>query len=101
MKSELKIAVNAMKVALHSAIDDTNFPPQHLSEMWRHYNGMLHIYEACPEDPDLTANFPSDYNFNLSSEYVDPGFGGYSQGAAQSVSFGSEGADVISFDNYT
>ena len=50
MKAELKAATEALKKALHSAIDDPKFNRNNLSELWRHYNGVQTIYESCADD---------------------------------------------------
>lgn len=120
MKAEMKAAVEALKTALHVAIDDENFNRNHLSELWRHYNGVQTIYEGCPEDPadpfedSIDPWHNPDYNFTLTSDYLDEGFGAGTVNAAgpvSSISFGagadsisintSGGADVISFGDYS
>ena len=72
MKAELKAATEALKKALHSAIDDPKFNRSHLSELWRHYNGVQTIYEDCADDvpqiqfqQDLLTETPGgDYFFS-------------------------------------
>ena len=72
MKAELKAATEALKKALHSAIDDPKFNRSHLSELWRHYNGVQTIYEDCADDvpqiqfqQDLLTETPAgDYFFS-------------------------------------
>ena len=70
MKVELKAATEALKKALHSAIDDPKFNRNNLSELWRHYNGVQTIYESCADDvpqiqlqQDLLTETPSGYDF--------------------------------------
>ena len=76
MKAELKAATEALKKALHSAIDDPKFNRSHLSELWRHYNGVQTIYEDCADDvpqiqfqQDLLTETPAgDYFFSPEAE---------------------------------
>ena len=97
MKAELKAATEALKAALHSAIDDPKFNRNHLSELWRHYNGVQTIYEDCADDvPQI--QFQQDIldsmgSISLDSDpLVDPVF------AAGPVNLpGGEGQDVITF----
>ena len=70
MKAELKAATEALKKALHSAIDDPKFNRNHLSELWRHYNGVQTIYEDCADDvpqiqfqQELLTESPGAYDF--------------------------------------
>ena len=70
MKAELKAATEALKKALHSAIDDPKFNRNNLSELWRHYNGVQTIYESCADDvpqiqlqQDLLTETPTGYDF--------------------------------------
>ena len=70
MKAELKAATEALKKALHSAIDDPKFNRNNLSELWRHYNGVQTIYESCADDvpqiqlqQDLLTETPAGYDF--------------------------------------
>ena len=76
MKAELKAATEALKKALHSAIDDPKFNRNNLSELWRHYNGVQTIYEDCADDvpqiqfqQDLLTETPAgDYFFSPEAE---------------------------------
>lgn len=97
MKAELQRATEALKVALHCAIDDVNFNKSHLSELWRHYNGVACILESCAEDtppPSLDydaisfdyGNEYTDY-YNNAAQPVDPGIGGIVQGGQDVISF--------------
>ena len=70
MKAELTAATEALKKALHSAIDDPKFNRNHLSELWRHYNGLQTITEACADDvpqiqfqQELLTESPGSYDF--------------------------------------
>ena len=70
MKAELKAATEALKKALHCAIDDPKFNRNHLSELWRHYNGLQTITEACADDvpqiqfqQELLNESPGSYDF--------------------------------------
>ena len=112
MKAELTAATEALKKALHSAIDDPNFNRSHLSELWRHYNGLQTITEACADDvPQI--EFPSSpiyLNDNYDFQNIDTGIAGgegsdgitfsaYGNQAAQPVDLGGVigGQDVITF----
>ena len=89
MKTELNAAVEALKTALHQAIDDPKFNRNHLSELWRHYNGVQTIAEDCPEDKD-EIQFPSSpiyLNDNFDYQNIDTNV------------TGAAGGDVISLDN--
>ena len=87
MKAELKAATEALKKALHSAIDDPQFNRNHLSELWRHYNGLQTITEACADDvPKI--EFPSSpiyLNDNFDYQNIDTDIKG------------AEGSDGITF----
>ena len=89
MKAELKAATEALKKALHSAIDDPQFNRSHLSELWRHYTGLQTITEACADDvPQI--EFPSSpiyLNDNFDYQNIDTGI------------VGGEGSDVISLSS--
>ena len=91
MKAELTAATEALKQALHSAIDDPNFNRSHLSELWRHYNGLQTITEQCADDvPQI--EFPSStiyLNDNYDFQNIDTGI------------VGGEGSDHISFSGDT
>ncbi len=91
MKAELTAATEALKKALHSAIDDPNFNRSHLSELWRHYNGLQTITEQCAEDvPQI--EFPSSpiyLNDNYDFQNIDTGIAG------------AAGADTITFSGDT
>ena len=106
MKAELTVATEALKKALHSAIDDPNFNRSHLSELWRHYNGLQTITEACADDvPQI--EFPSSpiyLNDNYDFQNIDTGsdgitFSAVGNQAAQPVDLGGVigGQDVITF----
>ena len=114
MKAELTAATEALKKALHSAIDDPNFNRSHLSELWRHYNGLQTITEQCAEDvPQI--EFPSspiylNDNYDYQNIEINTGltggegsdgitFSAYGNQAAQPVDMGGVigGQDVISF----
>tara|TARA_A200000159_G_scaffold39998_2_gene36581 strand:+ start:1871 stop:2284 length:414 start_codon:yes stop_codon:yes gene_type:complete len=104
MKAELTAATEALKQALHSAIDDPNFNRSHLSELWRHYNGLQTITEQCPDDvPQI--EFPSspiylndNYDFQNIESSDTISFSGDTF-AAQPVDLGGVigGQDVITF----
>lgn len=104
MKAELTAATEALKKALHSAIDDPNFNRSHLSELWRHYNGLQTITEACADDvPQI--EFPSspiylndNYDFQNIESSDTISFSGDTF-AAQPVDLGGVigGQDVITF----
>ena len=93
MKAELQAATEALKKALHSAIDDPQFNRNHLSELWRHYNGLQTITEACADDvPKI--EFPSspiylNDNYDYQNIEINTGLSG------------GEGSDVISFTGDT
>lgn len=104
MKAELTAATEALKKALHSAIDDPNFNRSHLSELWRHYNGLQTITEQCADDvPQI--EFPSspiylndNYDFQNIESSDTISFSGDTF-AAQPVDLGGVigGQDVITF----
>jgi len=48
LQTDFYNAVDAIRVALKSAIDDPNFDESQLSEVWRHYLGMKAIYKSLP-----------------------------------------------------
>ena len=63
-------AVDAVKEALHAAIDTKDFNRSTLSELWRHYQGLQTISEGLPEhkehdsktfDTKNVPGFESDY----------------------------------------
>ena len=111
MKAELTAATEALKKALHSAIDDPQFNRSHLSELWRHYTGLQTITEACADDvPQI--EFPSSpiyLNDNFDYQNIDTGITGGAGGGTISISsdtFGAagpvnldfgQGQDVITF----
>ena len=113
-------AVDAVKEALHAAIDTKDFNRSTLSELWRHYQGLQTISEGLPEHKEHdsitfdTKNVPGfesdytpgifpdgcydpDYNINLFNN--DPLSGNIEFGAAAPavVTFGGAGEDVLNF----
>lgn len=69
LKKNFTDAVDAIRVALKSAIDDPNFNQNDLSEVWRHYLGMKAISEKVTgEDSiklsyeDIVKGYDPDYN---------------------------------------
>jgi hypothetical protein len=94
MKTELQRATEALKVALHCAIDDVNFNKSHLSELWRHYNGVACITESCAEDETPSSLDYDAISFDYSSEYTNYYDNTIVNG--ENVS-GAEGTDTISF----
>ena len=91
LKKDFTNAVDAIRVALKSAIDDPNFNQNDLSEVWRHYLGMKTISEKVTEK--------SPFNFSLDGvdrvmEFHDPD---YNIQAAQPVDLNTYGVDTITF----
>tara|TARA_B100001996_G_C18539041_1_gene546173 strand:+ start:380 stop:736 length:357 start_codon:yes stop_codon:yes gene_type:complete len=113
LHSKFDTAVDAVKVALHEAIDTKDFDRSTLSELWRHYQGLQTIAEGLPAHKnhsnvtvgsDTTFNLDEttltlgnenvDINFNLddavgAADTVPVTFGGGLQGGAD--------GDVITF----
>lgn len=77
LKNDFKVAVDALRVAFKSALDDPNFDDNTLAETWRHFLGMQAIHKNLPDDPTQQEIF-----FGLAG---DSGAGGYT------------GSDTISF----
>ena len=110
MKAELKAATEALKKALHSAIDDPKFNRNNLSELWRHYNGVQTIYEDCADDvpqiqfqQDLLTETPAgDYFFSpderVGGQVVSISLSSDTIAAAGPVNIDTNfGQDVITF----
>ena len=97
MKAELKAATEALKAALHSAIDDPKFNRNNLSELWRHYNGVQTIYEAT-EDDTPQIQFQQDILDSMGSISLDSDpLVGLCLQQVQSTFPSGEGQDVITF----
>jgi hypothetical protein len=100
MKAELTAATEALKKALHSAIDDPKFNRSHLSELWRHYNGLQTITEACVDDvPQVEfPSSPSPVYLNDNYDFFNTANGNQTY-AAGPVDMGGVvgGQDVITF----
>jgi len=100
LKTDLQAAADAARTAFKTALDTEGYDESTLSELWRMYLGLKRINNDTPADPVVNSN----YNFNLSSDYLNIPTDNYGVGyAADTISFTglSEGADVISFGDYT
>jgi len=88
MKQNFQNAVDAIRVALKSALDDPNFNQNQLSEVWRHYNGMKAIADTLSEDT---------HSFNVNYEDIIKGYDpDYNIYAGSPVDL-DQGQDVITF----
>lgn len=82
LKKDFSKAVDAMRVALKSALDDPDFDQNQLSEVWRHYLGMKAITESLSDETpfqvqyeDIVKGYDPDYNIYAAGP-VDLGLGG-------------------------
>lgn len=97
LKNDFKVAVDALRVAFKSALDDPDFDDNTLAETWRHFLGMQAIHKKLPDDP-----MQQDVFFGLAG---DSGAGGYDTisfagAAAAPVNlYGGVGQDVITFES--
>ena len=48
IQTDFSNAVDAIRVAFKTALDDPNFNESQLAEVWRHYLGMKAIYKSLP-----------------------------------------------------
>lgn len=48
IQTDFSNAVDAIRVAFKTALDDPNFNESQLAEVWRHYLGMKAIYKSIP-----------------------------------------------------
>ena len=94
-RNEFYKAVVALRSALKSALDDEDFQRGPLTEVWRHYNGLLTIYEAMPEprEPQTDLTFS---NIDIPADPYDPE---YNVQAAGPVDLTLGGQDVITFNS--
>ena len=83
LKNDFKVAVDALRVAFKSALDDPNFDDNTLAETWRHFLGMQAIHKDLPDDP-------------VKQDSYDVFFGGYGL-AGDNGAGGFVGNDTISF----
>ena len=113
LHSKFDTAVDAVKVALHEAIDTKDFDRSTLSELWRHYQGLQTIAEGLPAHKNHSnVTVGSDTTFNLDettltlgNENVDINFNlDDAVGAADTVPVtfggglqGGDGGEVITF----
>jgi hypothetical protein len=72
LKNDFKVAVDALRVAFKSALDDPNFDDSTLAETWRHFLGMQAIHKKLPDDPVHQDIFFGGYGLA-----GDSGAGGY------------------------
>lgn len=98
LKTDIQAAADAARAAFKTALDTDGYNENTLGELWRHYLGLKRINNDTPADPIQT-----DYNFNLTSDFINYPTTEYSSVAADTISFGgvSGGADVITFGDYT
>lgn len=105
LKNDFKVAVDALRVAFKSALDDPNFDDNTLAETWRHFLGMQAIHKKLPDDP--VKQDPYDVFFGLAG---DNGAGGYDtisisgadegyHAAAPVHLYGGVSQDLITFDS--
>jgi len=87
LKKDFKKAVDAIRVALKSAIDDPNFNQNDLSEVWRHYLGMKAISEKVTEEDSIKLSYEDIVNG------YDPDYNVYAAGPVDL----DLGRDVITF----
>ena len=87
IKQDFQTAVDAIRVALKSALDDPKFDQNRLSEVWRHYNGMKAIAETLSEDRNFNVNYE-----DIVKGY-DPDYNIYAGGPVDL----DQGQDVITF----
>tara|TARA_B100000287_G_scaffold43829_1_gene39444 strand:+ start:5764 stop:6126 length:363 start_codon:yes stop_codon:yes gene_type:complete len=115
LHSKFDRAVDALKDALHEAIDTKDFDRGTLSEVWRHYQGLQTISEGLPEHKEHDKiTFGNDTTFNLDDDGLSIGNGEIdlnfnldadAVGAADTVPVnfggsglvGGAGSDVITF----
>jgi len=98
LKTNFTVAVDALRDAFKSALDDPNFSDNTLSEVWRHYLGMQSILKNLPKEYNytLTKNENGDGSVNFNFTGLDE----YPYPAADTVPipiFGNMGEDVITF----
>lgn len=106
LKNDFKVAVDALRVAFKSALDDPNFDDTTLAETWRHFLGMQAIHKKLPDEP-----MQQDIFFGGAVGYGgDSGAGGYDTisfagadegyyAAAPVQLYGGIGHDVITFNS--
>lgn len=87
LKKNFANAVDAIRVALKSAIDDPNFNQNDLSEVWRHYLGMKAISERVTEEDTIKLSYE-----DIVKGY-DPDVNVYAAGPVDL----DQGRDIISF----
>ena len=101
LKNDFKIAVDALRVAFKSALDDPDFDDNTLAETWRHFLGMQAIWKKLPEANDCMPPWGhSDLEYGLSSTVFPDGSTQYDFNtiAAGPVNIdGAFGKDVITF----
>ena len=93
-RNEFHKALIALRGALKAALDDETFQRGPLTEVWRHYNGLLTIYEQLPveKEPELNLTFG---NVDIPADPYDPE---YNVQAAGPVDLNLGGQDVITFN---
>ena len=92
-----KIAVNSLRDAVKTAIDDDTFDQGQLYEVWRHYNGMKSILTTLEKEQPKTKSDPHELNFDYGEviNFYDPD---YNIQAAQPVDLDNQFLqDVITF----
>lgn len=87
LKTNFKNAVDAIRVALKSALDDPDFNQNDLSEVWRHYLGMKAISEKVTENDSIELRYE-----DIVKGY-DPDYNVYAAGPVDL----DQGQDIISF----
>lgn len=98
LKTNFTVAVDALRDAFKSALDDPNFPDNTLAEVWRHYLGMQSILKNLPKEYTYTLNKDADTDGNIHFNLTGLDEYPYVVAAAGSVPIpGSIGEDVITF----
>jgi len=107
LKNDFKVAVDALRVAFKSALDDPTFDDATLAETWRHFLGMQAIHKKLPDEISITFNqqnmSSTTSTDTISFSGADEGFFVHGFGAAQAVSpfdggyTAPAGQDVLTF----
>ena len=72
LHSKFETALDAVKEALHAAIDTKDFDRNALSELWRHYQGLQTIARDNAKGHDESPSISFDYNpWSISTSDAD------------------------------